>query len=189
MNRNLVVRALERSVEALMALDLALIVLLVFSNVVARYGFGAGFAGAEEISRLLFVWLVFLGAILALRRKAHLGVELVQARLPRPLRRACAVLVHVLMLYALWLFLAGSWTQTVIGMTTFSTVLHYPNAFMAASGLVCAASMMVIVAANLLRIVLDAPGAVVPGDPDPDAPASAPASGPGPTASLVGAAE
>jgi len=97
--------------------------------------------------------------------------------------------VHVLMLYALWLFLAGSWTQTVIGMTTFSTVLHYPNAFMAASGLVCAASMMVIVAANLLRIVLDAPGAVVPGDPDPDAPASAPASGPGPTASLVGAAE
>lgn len=164
MKRNLVVRAAERSVEALMALDLALIVILVFSNVVARYGFGAGFAGAEEVSRLLFVWLVFLGAILALRRNAHLGVELVQARLPRPLRRACAVLSHVLMLYALWLFLAGSWKQAKIGLTTFSTVLHYPNAFMAASGLVCAASMILVVGANLLRIVVDAPDAMVPGD-------------------------
>ncbi|NML43546.1 TRAP transporter small permease [Ramlibacter sp. G-1-2-2] len=167
MNRNKLVRLAERSVEALMALDLALIVLLVFSNVVARYGFGSGFAGAEEVSRLLFVWLVFLGAILALRRRAHLGVELLQARLPRAWRRGCAVLTHVLMLYALWLFLAGSWTQTQIGLTTYSTVLRYPNAFMAASGLVCAASMLLIVGANLLRIVLDRPDAMVPGDPDP----------------------
>jgi TRAP-type C4-dicarboxylate transport system permease small subunit len=165
MTRNFLVRAAERSVEALMALDLALIVILVFSNVVGRYGFGAGFAGAEEVSRLLFVWLVFLGAVLALRRRAHLGVELLQARLPRPLRRACAVVTHVLMLYALWLFLAGSWTQTQIGLHTYSTVLHYPNAFMAASGLVCAASMLLIVAANLLRILVDSPDAMVPGDP------------------------
>ena len=45
-------------------------------------------------------------------------------------------------------------------------MLHYPNAFMAASGLVCAASMIVIVAANLLRVVFDTPLAMVPGDPD-----------------------
>jgi TRAP-type C4-dicarboxylate transport system permease small subunit len=170
MKPNLLVRAAERVVEALMALDLALIVILVFSNVVGRYGFGAGFAGAEEISRLLFVWLVFLGAVLALRRKAHLGVELLQARLPRPLRRACAVITHVLMLYALWLFLAGSWSQVQIGLHTYSTVLHYPNAFMASSGLVCAASMLLIVGANLLRIVFDRAGAMVPGDPEPAAP-------------------
>ncbi|MBE7941420.1 MULTISPECIES: TRAP transporter small permease [Ramlibacter] len=169
---SLPVRIAERSVELLMALDLTLIVVLVFSNVVSRYGFGAGFAGAEEVSRLLFVWLVFLGAVLALRRQAHLGVELLQARLPRPLRRACAVLSHLGMLYALWLFLAGSWTQVQIGLTTYSTVLHYPNAFMAASGLVCAASMLFIVAANLLRILMNHPGAQVPGEPAHEAQAA-----------------
>ncbi|MGZ5182374.1 MAG: TRAP transporter small permease [Ramlibacter sp.] len=168
MSRNLLVRGAERIVEALMALDLALIVVLVFSNVVGRYGFGSGFAGAEEVARLLFVWLVFLGAVLALRRGSHLGVELVQARLPKPLRRACAVVTHVLILYALWLFLAGSWTQTEIGLHTFSTVLHYPNAFMAASGLVCAASMILIVGANLLRILLQHPDAMIPGEPQAD---------------------
>lgn len=140
-------------------------VALVFGNVVMRYLFNSGFAAAEELARLMFVWLIFLGAILALRHHGHLGVDMLQAKLPRPLRRACAVLSHLLMLYALWLFAYGSWAQTVIGMETYSTVLRYPTAFMAASGLVCSASMIVIVAANLWRIVRNRPDAMVPGDP------------------------
>ena len=158
---------IERIVEKLMAVALTLIVLLIFSNVVGRYLLGTSFAGAEELSRLLFVWLVFLGAILALRRRAHLGVELVQARLPRWARKGCAVITHVLTLYALWLFLAGSWTQTQIGMNVYSTVLHFPNALVASAGLVCAASMMLIVANNLLRILTNHPDATMPGDPSP----------------------
>jgi TRAP-type C4-dicarboxylate transport system permease small subunit len=166
----LLVPRLERTVEYLMALALSVMVVLVFGNVVLRYAFNSGFAAAEELARLMFVWLIFLGAILALRRHGHLGVEMVQARLPRPLRRACAVLSHLLMLYGLWLFLSGSWSQTVIGFDTYSTVLRYPTAFMAASGLVCAASMLVIVAANLVRILIDSPAAMVPGDPLPPEP-------------------
>jgi len=160
------VSALERQVEKLMAVVLTLIVALIFSNVVGRYVFHASFAGAEELSRLLFVWLVFLGAILTLRRGAHLGVTIIQARIPRWARRSCAVVAHILMLYALWLFLAGSWQQTLIGLQNSSTVLHYPNALMASSGLVCAASMLIIVASNLIRILIDHPDAVIAGDPE-----------------------
>ncbi len=163
---NFLVSALERQVEKLIALVLTLIVALIFSNVVGRYVLHSSFAGAEELSRLLFVWLVFLGAILTLRRGAHLGVSLVQARIPRWARRGCAVVTHLLMLYALWLFLVGSWSQTLIGLQNRSTVLHYPNALMASSGLVCAASMLIIVASNLIRILIDHPAARVPGDPE-----------------------
>jgi len=157
-------RRLEGVVETLMAIALGLIVLLVFSNVVGRYALGASFAGAEELSRLLFVWLVFLGAVLTLRRRAHLGVELVQARLPVWARRSCAVVSHVLTLYALWLFLQGSWTQTQIGLHNYSTVLHYPNALMASAGLLCAASMLLIVGSSLWKIILRRPDAYMPGD-------------------------
>ncbi len=163
----------ERLVEKLMALALGLIVLLVFSNVVGRYALGTSFAGAEELSRLLFVWLVFLGAILTLRRRAHLGVELVQARLPRAARKVCAVITHLLTLYALYLFLVGSWAQTQIGLGTYSTVLRFPNAFIASAGLVCAASMMLIIAANLLKILINHPDGVMAGDPPKDAANSA----------------
>jgi TRAP-type transport system small permease protein len=155
----------ERVVQLLMALALAIMVVLVFGNVVLRYVFHSGIAWAEEISRLMFVWLIFLGAILALRQHAHLGVELLQARLPASMRRGCAILSHLLMLYGLWLFLEGSWTQTVIGLDTYSTVLRYPTAFMASAGLVCAASMMLIVAANLWRIVVNHPAGRIPGEP------------------------
>jgi TRAP-type C4-dicarboxylate transport system permease small subunit len=154
----------ERLVEWLMALALAVMVVLIFANVVLRYAFNSGIAWAEEMSRLMFVWLIFLGAILALRRHAHLGVELLQARLPRWARRSSAIVSHVLILYGLWLFLVGSWAQTVIGTNTYSTVLRYPTAFMASAGLVCAASMMLIVAVNLWRIVFNRAGAMVPGE-------------------------
>ena len=155
---------LERIVEWLMALALAIMVVLVFGNVVLRYAFDSGIAWAEEVARLMFVWLIFLGAILALRHHAHIGVEMLQERLPRKARLACAVLSHLLMLYALWLFLSGSWNQTVIGLDTYSTVLRFPTAFMAAAGLLCAASMTLIVAVNLVRILTGSAKAVVPGD-------------------------
>ena len=45
----------EHVVEMLMALALALIVILIFSNVVGRYALGTSFADAEELARLLFV--------------------------------------------------------------------------------------------------------------------------------------
>jgi TRAP-type C4-dicarboxylate transport system permease small subunit len=159
----------ECLVEWLMALALSIMVVLVFGNVVLRYAFSSGIAWAEEISRLMFVWMIFLGAILALRHHGHLGVEMLQAKLPPWARRGCAIVSHLLILYGLWLFLYGSWTQTLIGLNTFSTVLGYPTAIMASSGLLCAASMMLIVAVNLWRIVTRHPQAMVPGDPVADA--------------------
>jgi TRAP-type C4-dicarboxylate transport system permease small subunit len=75
------------------------------------------------------------------------------------------VATHLLTLYVLWLFFSGSWTQTKIGMTTYSTVLHYPNALKAAAGLFCAGSMLFIVGLNLARILIGSPDAHVPGEP------------------------
>ncbi|PWC46918.1 TRAP transporter small permease [Azospirillum sp. TSA6c] len=157
---------LERITEWIMAAMLAVMVGLVFGNVVLRYIFNSGIVAAEEIARLMFVWLVFLGATLALRHQRHLGLEILQARLPFKVRRACAVIAHLMMLYALYLFVQGSWIQLLIGMETFSTVLRFPMAFYAAAGFFPAIAMALIVLANLWRIVTDQPGARIPGDPD-----------------------
>ena len=48
--------------EFLIALMLALMVILVFGNVVLRYGFNSGIAISEEVARWLFIWITFLGA-------------------------------------------------------------------------------------------------------------------------------
>ncbi len=156
----------ERVIEWLLALALAVMVLLVFGNVVLRYVFDSGIASAEEVSRLMFVWLVFLGAILATRQHAHLGVEMVQARLAPRWRRLCALLSHGLMLYVLVLFLQGSWQQTQIGLQTYSTVLGFPMALFSGAGLLSAVAMLLLLGLNLLRILLGHPQAHIPGNPD-----------------------
>jgi TRAP-type transport system small permease protein len=156
---------LENMTEKIMALILIVIVALIFSNVVGRYALGTSFAGAEELSRLLFVWLVFLGAILALRRGAHLGMTLIQARLPDAIRKACAIVSHVLALYVMYLFATGSWTQTEIGLSTYSTVLHFPNAWVSSAGLVCSLSMGLILFSNLIKIFMNSDDAQIPGQP------------------------
>ena len=65
---------------------LTVMALLVFGNVVLRYGFDTGIAVSEELARLLFVWMVFLGAILASRQHAHIGFDSFVKMLPRPLK-------------------------------------------------------------------------------------------------------
>ena len=91
-------------------------VVLVFGNVVLRYAFNMGITMSEELSRFLFVWLTFLGAIIAFREHGHLGVDMVVSRLPAVGKKACLVVSQVLMLLVTWLFLKGSWEQTLINL-------------------------------------------------------------------------
>jgi TRAP-type C4-dicarboxylate transport system permease small subunit len=96
------------------ALCLLAMVALVFSNVVLRYVFNSGIATSEELSRWLLVWLTFLGAIVALRQHAHLGVDTLIRALPPKGKFACFVVSYSLMLYADWLLTLGSWKQTIL---------------------------------------------------------------------------
>ena len=57
--------------QVLMAGCLGVMAVAVFVNVVLRYGFGSGIAASEELSRLLFVWMVFIGAAAAYPAGGH----------------------------------------------------------------------------------------------------------------------
>ena len=102
--------------KLLTVLCLALMVVLVFGNVVLRYGFNTGITVSEELSRWVFVYVTFLGAIVAMREHAHLGVDSLVKRLPPSGKKICLVVSQLLMLFATWLFLQGSWVQTNINL-------------------------------------------------------------------------
>jgi len=101
----------------LVALFLAIMMVLVFGNVVLRYAFNSGITVSEEVGRWLFVWLTFLGAIVALRERAHLGMDSLIRPLPPILQRLCLAVSQALMLYATWLLMDGSIEQTRINWT------------------------------------------------------------------------
>ena len=123
-----------RVLSAVMVLFLALMVLMVFGNVVLRYGFNSGITVSEELSRWLFVWMTFLGALVALRSRQHLGTDTVVARLPLRARKVCRGLAQLLMLYLCWLMFSGSLQQTKINAGTTSAVMEVSMAWFYASG-------------------------------------------------------
>ena len=137
----------------LMAASLALMVVLVFINVVLRYAFNSGITVSEELSRWLFVWLTFMGAIVALHDKAHLGTDTLVSRLPVRGKKTCLVLGHLLMLFICWLLFSGSLEQVKLNWTSTSAVMETSMAFFYASGMFCAVFSAIILANHLWRLL------------------------------------
>jgi hypothetical protein len=90
----LVVRLTEFILVAL----LAGMVAMVFTNVVLRYGFNSGINFSEEMSRYFFVWLTFIGAVLAFREHGHIGVETFVRLLGPAGRIVCLALSNAIIL-------------------------------------------------------------------------------------------
>ena len=148
-------RAIEafcRVLELAIAAFLAVMVVMVFGNVVLRYGFNSGIIVSEEVSRWLFLWVTFLGAIVALKEHAHLGSDFLIARLPRRGKQACLLLGHGLMLYATWLIFTGSLAQTRINLTVEAPVTGASMALVYGTGVVFAVFAAVLLLRDLWRL-------------------------------------
>jgi TRAP-type C4-dicarboxylate transport system permease small subunit len=147
------IEAYCRLLERVMALVLAVMVVLVFGNVVLRYGFNSGITVSEEVSRWLFVWMTFLGAIVALREHGHLGTDVLVSRLPASGKRACLVAGQLLMLYATWLLLTGSLQQARINWNVQAPVTGLSVAVFYGAGVVFAVSSGLMLIGELVRAV------------------------------------
>ena len=139
--------------KLVMVLCLALMVILVFGNVVLRYGFNTGITVSEELSRWLFVYVTFLGAIVAMREHAHLGVDSLVKRLPPIGKKICLVVSQLLMLFATWLFLQGSWVQTNINLHNAAPASGMSVGIVYAAGIIFSISVGFILLADLYRVV------------------------------------
>ena len=142
-----------RLITVLIVAALAVMVVLVFGNVVLRYGFNSGITVSEELSRWLFVWVTFLGAVVALNERTHLGSDMLVSRLSVTGKKVCLFLTHVLMLFICWLLFKGSLDQVMVNLESSSAAMEVPMSIFYASGMVCAVSSAVILVAHLLRLM------------------------------------
>ena len=102
-------RSIEHLEEGLMALLLASMTLLAFTQVVLRYVFNSGLIWALETNFYLFGWLIVLGASYAVRVHSHIGVDVVVKLLPQGPRRIVGlVAITGCIAYAL-IMLYGGW--------------------------------------------------------------------------------
>ena len=137
----------------LMAACLGVMAVSVFVNVVLRYGFGSGVAASEELSRLLFVWMVFIGATAAYPAGEHMAFTSLVGLLkdkPLPMRLMTSV-IRLAVILGCALVGWGAWQQVVVGMDSKSVVLGYPTALLPLPALLCTAAIGVMALIELIQ--------------------------------------
>lgn len=112
--------------DVLLVALLVAMTVMVFVNVILRYGFGSGIDISEEMSRFCFVWLIFLGAMTATRRNMHMGFDLVVTIAPPHLRRLLLTIANALVLGVCVLILTGTLQQWHVNATNTAAVTKLP---------------------------------------------------------------
>lgn len=145
-------RIVTKLTEAVLAALLLGMVLMVFGNVVLRYAFNSGISVSEELSRFFFVWLTFIGAVLAAHEGAHLGVDMLLTRLSRKGRIACLVVCELLTLTVCAMLFWGTLRQHEINATNAAPITGIPMSWIFGLAYFTAAGMGLHALAKLWRL-------------------------------------
>jgi TRAP-type transport system small permease protein len=99
-------KALDRILKFLLTFLVGLFTVSVFLQVLIRFVFKYPLPWTEEVSRIAFVYTIFIGATIAVREKAHLNVDFLLVVLPRRVARAVTLLgtalVAIFLLFVTW---------------------------------------------------------------------------------------
>jgi TRAP-type C4-dicarboxylate transport system permease small subunit len=97
--------------ETLMVICIAVMLVMVFGNVMLRIFFNTGIDLSEEIPRFAFVWMTFIGAIVGMRKHAHLGVDIITQMLPLAGKKVCWGISQFIMAVCCYYIVYGTWLQ------------------------------------------------------------------------------
>ena len=142
---------LIKLVENVLIVMFAIMAILVFGNVVLRYGFNSGIVFSEEVSRFLFMWLPLIGALIVLNDHAHLGVTSFVEKLGERGQRICRFLSDGLTFVCCVLLVHGTWKQVIIGMDDLAPVTGIPMGYVQSSLLISAVGMVLVLGYSLWR--------------------------------------
>jgi len=105
----MLLRMLNKAEETIIGLLLVAMTLLVFIEVVMRFGFNSGFLWSQELTLHLSAWFVLFGVSYGLKIGAHIGVDALVKVFPPQIKRMVSALAVLLSLAYCGLFMYGSW--------------------------------------------------------------------------------
>ena len=146
---------LFRGIEVLMAFFLAVMIFLVFANVVLRYLFSTGFAWSEEVARLCFIYLVYLGSIGAMRDNEHLLIDSVLSRIPALYQKIVYFLVQASIIWVMVILTRGSWQLLLQNYHDRWVATQFPVFLVYGIGVVTGVSIIIIALANMYRLIIE----------------------------------
>lgn len=127
--------------------------ILVFGNVVLRYGFNSGIVFSEEVARFMFMWLTLIGALIVMKDHGHLGMSSVVSHFGEAGQRICRFLADLMTLICCLLLAHGTWKQMIIGMDDHAPVTGIPMGIVQSALLISSVGMSLVLGYGLWRLV------------------------------------
>ncbi len=130
-----------------------LMVLFVFLNVVMRLVFKSGLTWSEEISRYLFVFVTYIGAISAMRSNEHMTVDVVLSRVKPQFQMIMYVLSQGMIAVLMCILVHGSFKMVLQNTASKTAALGIPYSFLYSVGIITGVSIAIIALVNIVHAV------------------------------------
>lgn len=139
-----------KTIEMTVVLILSAMSILVFLNVVLRYGFNSSINVTEEVSRYMFVWLTFLAAVLAFNENQHVSVTIFTDKLSATGRFILGIMTDIATLFCCYLILDGSWIQFQLNLANLAPISGLPQGVTYLASVVAGAFIGLLIIARLI---------------------------------------
>ncbi len=151
---NKISQIISKSLDVFSVILLVCMSLLVIINVGMRFLLNSGIVFSEELSRFLFIWVVYIGSIIAVRDDSHIYVDFMRKKLPSKLQFVLKIICEIAMILGCTLFFLGSIDLTEVNITDHSPVAGISLGFVYFAGLAGSFGMIVMLLIRLIRLFL-----------------------------------
>ena len=134
---------LERCKQAISKVDAALrlvligtmflMAVIVIVQVIARYFFSYSFDAADELSKLFFIWSIFLAIPFGVKYGLHVGIDLIVIKLPPSMREILfrtlcvfSLILCVIVAYVTMVVILDKWGEMMPTVNFTSSILYIP---------------------------------------------------------------
>ncbi len=130
-----------------------LMVIFVFLNVMLRICFNSGLTWSEELSRYLFVFVTYIGAISAMRVNGHMVVDMLIAKVSPKIQMALYVIAQALIAILMLILVHGSFKMVMQNTASRTAALGISYALLYSAGIITGVAIAILAVINIVHAV------------------------------------
>ena len=155
--KNMIATIVDRFIDVvdlLASIMMVLLTVIVFAEVVSRYFFSLPLVFSNELTMLLFPWVIFIAAISVTKNEGHLSINVFREKLPPTMQRWAFLFSKLVMLYFSFYMMVSSFrlAESVVNQTM--PMLRISRSWLFASLTVSFAFITIILLYQIVLILI-----------------------------------